>query len=175
MPHRWSNWQDAVVLKHKSLVSWEMGEHEYELHGGTSRLTGEQSIITIPSIIGVKSKFSRRHKVPALTADNLMRRDLHICCFCGRFCRGESATMDHIVPVSKGGQHSWTNVVCACKRCNNRKGNSLLKDTDMEMIYVPYTPNQEENLILRNRAILFDQMEYLSQFLPEHSRARKLL
>jgi 5-methylcytosine-specific restriction endonuclease McrA len=83
--------------------------------------------------------------------------------------------MDHIVPVSKGGQHSWTNVVCACKRCNNRKGNSLLKDTDMEMIYVPYTPNQEENLILRNRAILFDQMEYLSQFLPEHSRARKLL
>lgn len=174
-PQRWAHWQDSVRLKYLGIVQWEMGEHEFTFHGGKSRMTGEQSQITIPSIIGVKSKFSRKYKVPALTAENLFRRDLHMCAYCGRFCKGDTATMDHIHPQSKGGQHTWSNVVCACRKCNHHKGSKLLKETELELLYVPYTPSMEENLILRNRAILFDQMEFLAQFLPEHSRARKLL
>ena len=174
MPQRWSNWQSATVLKYKGLLSYETGESEYTLHGGTSRMTGEQSTITIPSIVFVKSKFSRKYKVPALTAENLFRRDLHICGYCGRFIRGDKATMDHIVPQSKGGQHTWTNVVACCKSCNNQKGSKMLEDTEMELLYVPYTPSQTENLILRNRAIKVDQMQFLLQFVPEHSRAHKL-
>lgn len=173
-PQRWAHWQDGVTLKYKGLVSWEMGENEYTFHGGKSRLTGETSTITVPSIIAVKSKFTRKYKVPALSAENLFRRDHHLCGYCGRFCRGDAATMDHIIPVSKGGSHSWTNVVCACRKCNNHKGDRLLKDIDMELIYVPYTPTPEEALILRNRSILVDQMAFLTQFLPEHSRAKTL-
>jgi len=171
MPQRWAHWQDATRLKYLGMVQWELGENEFTFHGGTSRITGEQSRITIPSIIGIKSKFSRKYKVPALTAENLFRRDLYLCAYCGRFCKGEVATMDHIVPVSKGGLHQWSNVVCACKKCNNHKDSKLLADTGMELLYVPYTPSMEENLILRNRNVLYDQAQFLANFLPEHSRA----
>lgn len=172
-PQRWSHWQDSVVLKYKNLIAWEYGSHSFTFHGGTSRMTGEQSNITIPSIIGVKSKFSRRHKTPALTAENLFRRDRYLCAYCGRHCKGDLATMDHIVPSSKGGQHSWMNIVCACRKCNSHKGDKLLKDTQLELLYVPYTPTPEEALILKNRNILADQMEFLLQFVPENSRARE--
>lgn len=174
-PQHWATWQDVTTLKFKGCIAWEYGENEYTFHGGISRMTGVQSTITIPSIAAVKSKFSRKRGSPALTSENLFRRDLHICGYCGRLCKGESATIDHIVPVSKGGQHIWTNTVCACKKCNGHKGNKSLKEADMELLYVPYTPNHEEVLILRNRNILADQMEFLSGFLPEHSRAFKLV
>jgi len=76
-------------------------------------------------------------------------------------------TCDHVHPVSKGGPHSWKNVVSSCKRCNNRKGSYILgKEIDMELIFVPYEPTYAETLILKNRNILVDQMEFLLHFVP---------
>lgn len=175
-PQRWSSWEDSVRLKYLGIVQWEMGENEYTFHGGTSRMTGEQSIMTVPSIMSVKSHFTRKYKVPALTAENLFRRDRFHCSYCGRFCKGDQATIDHIVPQSKNGAHTWNNTVLACRRCNHRKGNKMLEDTDMELLWIPYTPDFNEVLILRNRSILADQAEFLVGFVKnEKSRVKDLL
>lgn len=174
-PHRWAHWQDSVTLKYKNQIAWEYGSHTFTFFGGVSRLTGEQSSITIPSIIGVKNKTLKRPKTPALTASNLFRRDRYLCAYCGRLCKGDQATIDHIVPSSRGGEHIWTNVVCACRKCNSYKSNYLLHEVNLELLYVPYQPNFEESLILRNRNLLADQMEFLEQFLPDHSRARGIV
>jgi 5-methylcytosine-specific restriction endonuclease McrA len=173
-PHHWSTWQDAVVYKAKGLVVWEMGDYDWTKYGGQNRLSGEQSSITFSSIIAVKGAHHPKRETPSLTNPNLFGRDLHTCAYCGGEFKDHQLTNDHIVPKSRGGKHVWTNCVTACKRCNNRKDDSLLEEVNMELLYVPYIPSREEALILRNRNILADQMDFLRHMLPAHSRLHRL-
>ncbi len=62
------------------------------------------------------------------------------------------------------------NVVTACRSCNERKGNRLLEEAHMQLLYAPYVPNRAEFLILANRRILVDQMEFLKQHVAAQSR-----
>lgn len=74
----------------------------------------------------------------AFNKKNILRRDGHACQYCGR--RGERLTVDHIVPRSRGGETTWTNVVAACLRCNLKKGNRTLKEAAMTLIREPAHP-----------------------------------
>jgi 5-methylcytosine-specific restriction endonuclease McrA len=78
------------------------------------------------------------------------------------------------MPKYHGGTDDWMNVVTACKACNQKKGCKTLKESRMELLYIPYEPNHVENLILQNRNILADQMEYLLSGVPKHSRIIKM-
>lgn len=173
-PTHWSTWQDAVTYKAKGLVVWEMGDSDWTKFGGDNRITGLQSSITFSSIMAVRGSHHPKREVPALTNLNLFGRDLHICAYCGGEFESRLLTNDHIVPRSRGGAHSWTNCVTSCKRCNNKKDDMLLEETNLKLLYVPYVPTREEALILRNRNILADQMEFLKGSLPAHSRLRQL-
>lgn len=178
-PLHWVNWQDAIIHRVKGLISWSLGETEIEVKGGTSRLTGERTIVTVPTIIAINNEH-RNTRVPVLTNINLFRRDLHICGYCARMFTVDKLSRDHIIPVSKGGKDNWLNVVTACKRCNNEKDDlsidewnkKSLKETGegRALVYLPYTPDRSEQLILQNRNILQDQMTYIKSFIPDHSR-----
>lgn len=168
-PHSWMHWQDAVTLKVKGRIAWEQGDGDFLIRGGISRSTGLESQVHINSIVALKEKFKRRDNV-VLTNGNLFQRDLHICGYCGRHFREDKLTRDHIVPRSRGGKDTWTNVITACKACNNFKDNKTPEEADMPLLFVPYVPNYAEALILRGRHILADQMEFLKAHLPAHSR-----
>lgn len=170
--NKWVDWQDAVVYQAKGLVAWSLGEIEFTFHGGKSRLTGEQSTITTASIIAIKGTASKRaHKAPTLSNRILFRRDKHMCAYCGKVYGADKLTCDHIHPVSKGGKNTWTNCVTACKGCNHYKSDRSLQELDMQLLYVPYTPVRAEALLLGNRRILVDQMDFLLNTIPENSRA----
>jgi len=62
------------------------------------------------------------------------------------------------------------NVVTACRACNQRKGNRTPEEAHMHLLYAPYVPNRAEFLILANRRILADQMEFLLASVPRSSR-----
>ena len=62
------------------------------------------------------------------------------------------------------------NVVTACRQCNGHKRNRLPQEAGMELLYAPYIPNKAEYLILTNRRIFVDQMEFLRQHVSVHSR-----
>jgi 5-methylcytosine-specific restriction endonuclease McrA len=62
------------------------------------------------------------------------------------------------------------NVVTACRRCNTIKGGRSPESARMPLLYAPYVPSRHEHLILQNRRILQDQMEYLMARVPKHSR-----
>jgi hypothetical protein len=174
-PHQWLHWQDAITLKAKNLVSFEMGDPDM-IMGGTSRMTGERTSMTIGTIIGIKGKFKHQAaKTPVLSNPSLFKRDLLTCGFCGHHFSESHLTRDHIVPVSKGGKDIWMNCVAACKKCNGKKGNKSLEDAGMELLWVPYVPNRYEALILANRHILADQAEYVAGFIPKHSRVPRYL
>jgi 5-methylcytosine-specific restriction endonuclease McrA len=107
---------------------------------------------------------------PALTNAALFARDRMLCLYCGgHFSRGE-LTRDHVQPVSKGGRDTWVNVVTACWACNVKKGNRTPQQAGMPLLAVPYRPSWVEHLILSNRNILADQMEFLVNHLPRNRR-----
>ena len=174
MPHDWLSWEDAITLKVKGSIAYEIGEPEIVAHGGTSRLTGLESVVDVASIICLKGKFKRRDKV-SLTNQNLFRRDLNTCGYCGKtFADEHRLSRDHIKPRSKGGLDVWTNVITACKSCNNLKDDLTTEEAGMPILYVPYEPSHCEALILKNRRILANQMEFLLSHIPSQSRLHKL-
>lgn len=174
-PHHWASWQDAVVLKYKNLISYEIGDASI-FHGGTSRMTGERSHIDVGQIVFLKESLKYDARIPPLTNQNLFARDLNICGYCGRHFAEPKLSRDHIIPVSVGGKNIWTNCVTSCKTCNHMKadlpiGKALDENGDkMELLYVPYVPSHAERLIMQNRKILVDQMDFLKVMLPKHSR-----
>ena len=163
-PLGWVNWQGAVMLYAKDRVAWSLGENRFRIHGGYNRLTGQRSFVELSSIVAVRGmdKSMKYQIQPPLNNRALFRRDRHMCMYCGQSFSEGQLTRDHVVPSSRGGKSSWTNLVTACKRCNHFKGNHLLDECGMQLLALPYTPNHSEYLALRNSGrILADQMEFL--------------
>jgi 5-methylcytosine-specific restriction endonuclease McrA len=79
----------------------------------------------------------RLWKVPPVNRREVLRRDSHLCQYCGSRHR---LTLDHVVPRSKGGLHTWDNVVTACERCNGTKGDRLLHETGLKLRAKPKAP-----------------------------------
>ncbi|MBD3648458.1 MAG: HNH endonuclease [Pseudomonadales bacterium] len=171
-PIEWLSWQEAVCLHARELISWTYGEEVMEVHGGFSRMTGEQTVVTLTSIIACKGKvFTRGRKEPPLTNRALFRRDQNICLYCGNRFQEFQLSRDHVIPLSRGGKDIWTNVVTACKRCNARKGNSRPDECGLELLALPYRPNHAEYLALSHSGrILGDQMAFLRKQFSSNSR-----
>jgi 5-methylcytosine-specific restriction endonuclease McrA len=167
------SWQDAVCLYVRDAVAWTLGDPCLTIHGGTNRDSGEQSRIALHPIVASRghARPTLLDPAPALTNAALFARDRMLCLYCGEhFSRGE-LTRDHVVPLSRGGRDSWENVVTACLSCNVRKGCHTPQQAGMPLLAVPYRPSWVEHLILSNRNILADQMEFLVHHLPKNRRA----
>lgn len=162
-PNRWIGWQDAVTYHAKNLVEWSLGEATFTFRGGENANTGKASAITTASIIAVrgKGKSKSTYRAPSLTNKVLFRRDKCVCTYCGTRFSDDELTRDHITPVSKGGPDTWVNCITACKKCNHYKSDFSVEDAGLKLQYQPYTPCRREWLILSNRKILPDQMDFL--------------
>ena len=112
------------------------------------------------------------HPTPPLSNRELFHRDRHICAYCAREFSSQKLTRDHVLPVSQGGRDTWMNVVTACRHCNQTKSGRTPEQARMELVYAPYVPNKAEYLILCNRNILADQMDFLARHVPSQSRVR---
>lgn len=66
------------------------------------------------------AQLSKRH-VKRATFRDCGRR----CVYCGTLLGLENATLDHVVPLSRGGDHAPGNLVAACQSCNQLKGSDL--------------------------------------------------
>ena len=137
-------------------------------------MTGEQSSLTMNTIIAIKGKVSKHQHAKmskvALTNDALFGRDKYLCAYCGNTFTKSKLTRDHIMPTSRGGENTWMNVVACCSPCNKKKDNKTPEEAHMQLLYVPYVPNRAEYLILKNKKILADQMEFLIKQVPPESR-----
>lgn len=173
-PSKWGTWQEAACYYAKGLVSWELGKTARVIKGGDNRMTGEQSTIVTSSIIAVKGESGkRRRRPPSLNNRELFRRDRHLCAYCVKVFSDSKLTRDHIMPRSRGGDDTWMNVVTCCAKCNQKKDARTPEEAGMALHYTPYVPSRAEHLILANRAVLFDQMEFLLAFVPEGRRLRE--
>ncbi|GFE70389.1 HNH endonuclease [Chroococcus sp. FPU101] len=95
-------------------------------------------ILQVPAYIRLKFQSAERiWKVPPVNRRELLRRDHYQCQYCGS---RKKLTIDHVLPRSKGGQHTWDNVVIACESCNTRKGDQTPQQVGMILHTTPKAP-----------------------------------
>lgn len=177
-PVRWIDYEKSAYFYAKGRVLWSLGEHEVLLRGGINAETGMRSSLQMNTIIAVDCKHSPRKfvsGVPPLTNKTLFIRDRNVCAYCANTFNKAELTRDHVLPKSRGGEDSWTNLVTSCTECNHKKGARTPKEANMPLVYVPYVPNYNEHLILQNRRILADQMEYLIKGVGQKSRIHEMI
>ena len=175
-PNRWITYEDSAYYYSKEAVAWHMGQVDFTIYGGTNAASGDRSFLTMNTIVAIRGKVNEKQQqalygTPPLTNKALFRRDQNVCAYCGDDFVVAGLTRDHIHPRSKGGLDRWTNVVTACGACNKRKDDRDIDEiAGMKLLYLPYAPNRAEYLILQNRRILADQMDFLIARIPQESR-----
>jgi 5-methylcytosine-specific restriction endonuclease McrA len=79
----------------------------------------------------------RSARAPSWSRKRLMARDKDRCAYCGK----HATTVDHVIPISRGGTSSWLNTVAACSPCNNKKGHKTLHESRMKLLVTPFAPS----------------------------------
>lgn len=109
------------------------------LHGDSTGLVlhSADRTVQVPSVIKLSNyvRVPYRARVP-LTRAGLMYRDRYRCAYCA----GRADTIDHVVPRSRGGGHSWQNCVASCAKCNHRKADRLLSELGWRLRTTPSAP-----------------------------------
>ncbi|MBD3217414.1 MAG: HNH endonuclease [candidate division Zixibacteria bacterium] len=95
--------------------------------------------IRVPSVVRLGFYVKVPRKRIFLSRKNIIKRDGHKCMYCGR--TDGAMTVDHVVPKRMGGKDTWENLVCACTKCNNRKGDRTPEQANMTLIKKPKKPN----------------------------------
>jgi len=119
------------------------------VEGVAARLKTPTTVFEVPSIIRLKRYVNVPHRNATWSRRAVLARDGYTCIFCevtpgdeqrGKRLRISDFTLDHIVPLSKGGKSTWGNTACACYNCNHRKANRTPHEAGMKMHWEPKTP-----------------------------------
>jgi 5-methylcytosine-specific restriction endonuclease McrA len=130
-----------------------------------SRVVACPSVIRLVRYVHVPYRFRRQ-----VTNTFLFARDDYTCQYCGRRrneLKGRQfLTRDHIIPVSRGGENRWDNVVTSCSSCNHRKGDRLPSEVGLRLLAEPVEPNYV-HLVWVVRAVTTSQAKYIRMFYGE--------
>jgi len=131
------SWQSAIrlsFLKKIKVIEW------YDDVVRSPTLT-----MKIPAVAVIKKYYHNYKKEIMLTKHNIFLRDVFTCQYCLNVFEPKNLTIDHVIPTSKNGSHSWENLTTSCLSCNLKKGNSI-------GIYKPHIyPFKPDNNLLINR------------------------
>ena len=174
MPLEWIDYREAVRLYYMGQVAYTVGSILFRLYGGTNARTGQRSVVDVSSIVATVGHSSnpgtlRSDYVPPLNNETLFKRDSYLCMYCGLRFHTSLLSRDHVRPFCRGGADIWTNVVTACRRCNNAKAYRTPEEAGMQLLAVPFTPTYPEYIYLKGRRVLADQMQYLLAHFPRSS------
>ena len=127
----------AVVTAKRAVVLMLTGKAECVEAAVGSAFHSENLTLPAPSVMRL-SRYVRvpyRRAVP-MTRAGVLRRDGRRCAYCDR----RADTIDHVIPRSRGGAHSWENCVAACKACNSKKADRLIEELGWTLRTAPAPP-----------------------------------
>lgn len=146
---------DYTPLSHTPLSLWNWQDALRALFNDKAVVVSEYNILIrsvsyalrLPSVIALKSYQKKPNNTPVMTRRYVFIRDGYKCQYCLKTFPGNSLSLDHVIPRSKGGKLTWTNTVCACFDCNFRKGHMMpeeLHKVGMKLRNLPHAPTYAE-------------------------------
>ncbi|MCB0167036.1 MAG: HNH endonuclease [Anaerolineae bacterium] len=138
----------CVVTSRRALALIIKGRVEAAC-GDLLEMQGVSHTLRIPTVIRLRRYINVPRRGARWSRQAVFQRDNHTCGYCG-IRAGEKQrnsplsrsdfTIDHILPISRGGKNTWTNTVCACPVCNQRKGNRTPHEANMKLGWEPKMP-----------------------------------
>jgi 5-methylcytosine-specific restriction endonuclease McrA len=145
-----ATYEPLCVVGQRRAVILVLAGKAVPLEESGQTLHAERLSVAVPSVVRL-SRFVRvpfRTTVP-ITRKGVLARDHHRCTYCG----APATSLDHVVPRSRGGPHTWENVVAACGRCNHVKADRAVADLGWRMRAVPAAPTGAAWRILGSRRL----------------------
>jgi len=140
----------VLVLKEKAEI----------LHRNGAEFRSERRTVPVPTVIRLVHFVRVPYRAAApLSRRAVFARDAHRCQYCGK----PAENLDHVVPRSRGGPHTWENVVASCRACNARKEDRLPIECHMTLRRVPVAPHATMSLIVSAGPIDPTWHEYLGR------------
>lgn len=122
------SWLEISELKKR----FEPDAHDW-LH--TVRLS-----IAVPRVVRLLFYDRLPRQSVTLNRRNIFARDHNRCQYCGRHRLTSELSLDHVIPRARGGNATWENLVCACVKCNVKKGGRPPQEAGMKLIAKPVKP-----------------------------------
>jgi 5-methylcytosine-specific restriction endonuclease McrA len=134
-PLRVVPWQKAVTLLFQGKVE-VIAQYEREIRGVRVR-------VRLPSVLRLvrHARLNRPFAHIPFSRSNVYARDGHRCQYCGQAFPSTELTFDHVLPVARGGNKEWGNIVTCCIPCNRRKGDRTPEEAGLRLIRRPHRPS----------------------------------
>lgn len=139
----------AQFMDHKESDTGDISYMLYGMEGwmGLEVSEGEEGLVLphgrimrIPEIVVLRHYDKMPEREVKLTRRNLLVRDGFKCQYTGEPVSPSEATIDHVVPQSRGGKTTWDNVVIACIDANRRKADKKPEEVGMKLLKTPRKP-----------------------------------
>jgi len=133
------DWKRAVVLfiSGKAMAAYDDYMDSVTGEEKSIDIVTASGIFKLPKHIVLKKYVYVPYKNFSPTRKNIFKRDNYICQYCSCKLDGGGATIDHVLPRSRGGKHRWENVVCCCLKCNRKKGDRTPVEAKMPLLSNP--------------------------------------
>lgn len=153
-----ASYEPLCVVSTRRALMLVLDEKAELLHATGGQFRSARASFPEPSVV----RLAHFIKVPyrariALNRRAVFARDGHRCQYCGK----PAENIDHVVPRSRGGTHSWDNVVAACRPCNTRKEDRLLSETPMTLRRPPRVPRERAWILVATGGMQADWEPYL--------------
>jgi 5-methylcytosine-specific restriction endonuclease McrA len=153
----------SVVTARRALVL-VLSEKAILLEGSGAELHSARQTFAEPSVVKLLVYVRVPHQTRvAVTRRSVFVRDGHRCQYCG----AQAENIDHVVPRSRGGTHSWENVVACCRRCNTRKEDQLLEEAGFHLSHQPRAPRSRLWLLAASGDVREEWAPYVAPVLGQ--------
>ena len=137
LAYDFNNWVEVSAAKHR---------FEPERHDWIRTIHFQ---VAVPKIVRLLAYEKLPRSSVKLNRRNVFARDENRCQYCGKRFPTSELSLDHVVPRSQGGGITWENIVCACVRCNVRKGGRTPLQANMSLIRAPRRPRRSPMLTIK--------------------------
>ncbi len=153
-----ATFEPLCLVSTRRAVVLVLGEKAELVHTSDGYFRSERLQFPEPSVVrlGYFVKVPYQARI-GLNRRSVFARDGHRCQYCG----SAAENIDHVVPRSRGGTHTWDNVVAACRPCNNRKQDLFLHETPLSLTRPPVAPRERLWVLAATGAVRADWEPYL--------------
>ena len=141
-----------IVDALEALVLCMVGK-AYAVENYTQKIRSVKESFNLPAVIVLTRYVKFKFNTISCNRRNIIWRDQSQCQYCTNYFDSQALTIDHVKPRSKGGANTWTNLVAACKKCNQKKGDRTPEQAGMKLLKEPKKPKTSVLLTMGKKTV----------------------